>query len=741
MLGQSVVVPRFPNSLLVVGSLAALLSVPLSACFAPRDAPDGGGRELRLVDPAQRAVMEIDLGGELGKGTVVASNESIATTEYPRSSINDDTRYVVAAPSMDWLLVQSGAVVPEGGVLNLLPEYPPAMPRAAAVLVVPKAKVDGKWRTFAPRVARTESKGRVRYVPVEIELGAETSGRKVDLHVDAYPLNWGDRQTYTTGRLEIGVENRLDFAFGILELARHCGPVHFTIEWCEADLCTEIFEETSDPSLPAQQGWQDRSISMAALAGLSGRLVFKSIRSGTNDEPFSFPVWANPTLVRPAKAARGPHNVILLSIDTQRADHLTSYGYQHDTAPFIDRGLAKKGAVFENMVAGATSTSPAHMTMFTGMQASAHGLTQGLEGLAPWIYTVTEAVRSEGYETGAVTEDGWLGIHHGFGRGFNIYVENRSANIMAPTGQVDVTFARAREWLQRHKDRRFFLFLHTFQVHDPFSPPPQYQSLFRQHDGQPIDDNSPWYLKWMNAYDQEIRYTDDEVRTLWREIERLGLAENTIFIVTSDHGESFMEHGYFGHGAHPHEAVVRVPLIVRGPGVANGVRVAEPVGHVDLAPTILDLMGIDASLEQFQGRSLAPELRASNREAEAVGTYFTESWSKITRNAPKHFVGFMAPAFAARRGSLKLIRYKTADGVAYEAYDLARDPDERSNLWPTERDRFVELERLLANYEDGMHAFRARLRGSNEGSGGIDPEAVELDPEQEAKLKALGYLN
>ncbi len=726
-----------------------LISVAMAGCFGPPDLVDLGSRELRLADAFSRAAMRIDVGGELGDDTVVVVDDVRRPDEIPVATIRDDTRLVLAVPTKHWLHVQSGVEIPSDGILELSPGYSPVLPRAQSLLVVPRAKLDGEWRDLPDQVVAIARRGDDDVVEFKLDFGAARAGELADIHVDAVVLSWGAEQSYETGVVQIGPNDRLDTAFGILDEARDNGRVRFSIEWCGSKQCTEVFAETVDPADSAARGWIDRSIALDAYAGLAGRIVFKSALIDSKDAAYSFPVWANPTIVRPDKPAPGPRNVILLSIDTLRADHLTSYGYEHDTSPFMDRTFAKQGTVFDNMVASASSTSPAHMTMFTGVQASVHGLTKGLEGLAPWIETFTESIRDAGYETGAVTEDGWLGRRHGFARGFNTYVENRSPNIMAPTGQVDVTFDRAKRWLERHSDRRFFLFLHTFQVHDPFSPPPAYQGLFHDRDSDDRE-NDVWHRRWLTAYDQEIRYTDDQLAALWSKVEELGLADDTILMITSDHGEGFMEHGYFGHGAHLHEAVVSVPLIVRGPGIAAGRRIQDLVGHVDLAPTILDLMGVEPLERQQQGRSLLPYLSgaaaaAGAPEDDSDCVYFTESWAPQVRIDEHRFERFVPPAFGVRRGSLKLARYKTAEGYRLEAFDLATDPEERSNLWPMQAERFSELAGLLQSYEAAMHELRRRLEGGDSATPrdgkSTAPDAIGLDPAQEEKLRALGYLN
>ena len=145
MRGQSFVVPRFPNFAFLVLGPVLLIAASLSACAPVPDVPDSGQRELRLVDPGSRALMQLDLGGDLGADTAVITGDGMTTTDYPVATINDDSRYALAAPAFDWLLVQTGTEIPAGGLLALSPGYPLGMPWADQVLILPRAKVDGAW--------------------------------------------------------------------------------------------------------------------------------------------------------------------------------------------------------------------------------------------------------------------------------------------------------------------------------------------------------------------------------------------------------------------------------------------------------------------------------------------------------------------------------------------------------------------------------------------------------------------
>jgi arylsulfatase len=307
---------------------------------------------------------------------------------------------------------------------------------------------------------------------------------------------------------------------------------------------------------------------------------------------------------------------------------------------------------------------------------------------------------------------------------------------MDPDGQVDRTFAQARAWLRRNRDKRFFLFLHTFQVHTPYAPPARYTDLFSEHDGVAIDEHAPSHLRWQAEYDREIRYVDDELRLLFETIDALGLRDDTVFILTSDHGEAFLEHGMLEHGSRLDEEVVRVPLLLWGRGVPAALRVKATVSHLDLMPTILDMMELPAP-PGIQGWSLVPLLEGDAGAPFATRPVYSESRGTLALGPDRSTLAFHPPAFLVRVGDRKLTRYRNgAGGHRYEYYDLATDPEERSDLYAARPEEARDLFQLLDRYEESNLSLRAELdRGESPES-----QAVELDPRQEEKLRALGYL-
>jgi len=682
-------------------------------------------------------------GGDVREGAMLAVVRRFAdaeapsplTAELPVATILDDTRFALAAP-LERILVWPKFLPPHEGarVVKLQPVLPNELQSAPRLLVLAHARIDQDWTSRPPEVVTPVRRGRLSTVRIDVPLPAVAAGTPVMVTASALPLDSVDLAERTTEVLEIPADARLEFAMGMLLPRFGYDPVEFAVDACEAERCERVFAEVFDPA--DGEAWRDRRVSLAGLAGRTCRFRFLARRLA-EAAPFSLPVWGNPTLYAEVPRPDGALNLILLSIDTLRADHLPSYGYGRDTAPFLDERFSRGGTVFENPVAAATITTPSHASIFTSLQPASHRTTDGMKVMPKHIPTLPELIRAAGLDTAGVTEDGWLGIRHGFGRGFDVFEENKSAHIMSPEGQVDRTFGEAAAWLERNRDKRFFLFLHTFQVHSPYAPPPRYAELF----AEPGAGARSSHERYRDDYDREIRYTDDELRRLVGRLEDLGLASRTLFIVTADHGEAFLEHGLLEHGGRLHEEVVRVPLLFAGPGIPADRRIATPVAHVDLLPTILELLAIPVP-GWAEGRSLVGLATGRDPESGFAGrALFSETRAKQALAAERRMIPFEAPAFMVRQGSRKLLRYPDgAGGFRYELYDVARDPGERRDLYPTEGEAAAPLRALLDGYDAAGQAHRDRIDASA-GADGAPQETVPLDPGQEEKLRALGYLD
>jgi len=655
----------------------------------------------------------------------------------PTASIRDGTRYVLAAPPLE-TLSSPAAVAPGASVVRLAPVLPAAWQGVRSVVVIPRLQVETLVTDLPPRVVATERSPQGTIARFDVELPPREAKQDTQLAAVAYAEGLADLATQRMPAIEIPEAAWLEFAIGVVESRYGFDLVEFEIQACRDDVCRRLFRELVDPRDERGSGWQNRRISLAALAGTRQQLVFQTRRK-SELAPFSFPVWANPTLY--AEAPRSPEqsNVILISIDTLRADHLTPYGYHRDTSPFMAERFGKHGTLFEHLVASATITSPSHASIFTSLQPVTHQVTEGMMALPFDVTTLAEIVRNNGIKTGAVTENGWLSVNFGFGRGFDRFRELKSASLMFATGQVDATFDGARRWLAWHRDKQFLLFLHTYQVHSPYAPPRAYARLFREGDGRRSDEEVPPHLRAMDAYDREIRYTDDELRGLFESLDELGLTDDTVVIVTSDHGEAFLERGLLEHGGFLTEEMVRVPLMLWGPGIPAGKRIRTPASHVDLMPTVLELLGLPTP-SPSQGVSLLATIRSAEPDpALAARPLFSESPAIWATGADHRPVGFRGPAYLVRQGDRKLARYPTEHGVEYRYYDLASDPREQTDLYPAHAAQAADLVELLES--NLAHGAALRNELAAQASGADTPvRRPELDAQQAEKLRALGYL-
>ena len=523
----------------------------------------------------------------------------------------------------------------------------------------------------------------------------------------------------------------LTFSMGILDIARDQPPVRFTVRFCPADRdCKEIFRE----DFKSDGKWADRTVPLSDFAGKSGRFRFRVAVQGEAGS-WSFPVWGNPTIWERRPRPKDSPNLVLLSVDTLRADHLPTYGYHRDTAPFIDEHFGKGGTVFERAYSAATTTGPSHMTLLTGLDQASHGVLGDdfRSRLPDRAKTLAQILREAGFETGAFTENGPMSADRGFGRGFDQFTENKgNARFGEMQGFVEKTLSDGAKFLRDNKDKRVFLFLHTFQVHTPYLPPEKYQKLFpeplpREHRIRPA--HRP------TLYDQEIRYTDDVLRQFVRDLDAPGVWDNTLFILVSDHGEAFGEHGLLFHGGVPYDEVLSVPLLLRGPGVPPAKRIAETVGLIDVTPTALELLRVEEP-DGMLGRSLVPLLRGDDEPEEWKSRpVFSEASNGTATNLRSTIRGITVPtAIVVHDGDRKFIR---RSNQKHELFDLAEDPGEKKNLWSPSHEATSELIELT----DGYKKKGAEVRATLEAETGPTAPAQVLDPAQQQKLRALGYID
>ncbi len=323
------------------------------------------------------------------------------------------------------------------------------------------------------------------------------------------------------------------------------------------------------------------------------------------------------------------YNLLVISIDTLRADHLKCYGYNQDTSPHLDR-LAKEGVLFENLTSASSWTVPSHMSMFTSLYPSVHGVQTARSALGEGVPTLAQCLAQSGYATAAFVMGTMLNHQYGFNRGFQFYDDFTVKMKVGVPLNVDrgnvftnpVITNLATKWLKKHSRENFFLFLHYWDCHSDYIAPPPFNSQF-DPDYKGIENGRDIFRRAMRddilarisirdlahmeaLYDGSIAYTDEHVGKILGLLQDLGLSEKTLVIVLSDHGEAFLEHGLIYHGNSLYEEELHAPLIMRLPGVIPaGKRVAGNVSHVDLMPTVLGLLQMPAP-SLVQGIDLSP---------------------------------------------------------------------------------------------------------------------------------------
>ncbi|HZP43621.1 MAG TPA: sulfatase [Candidatus Binatia bacterium] len=675
-----------------------------------------------------------------------------STAGLPRVELGTESRPVLGAHPVVVLRRDDAFALPSDGALALDAELPPAM-AASAVLV--DGVVSIRDPAFPVRsLADLRAGGRVevraashvlggpggeRRARLEFALAAGMQGRTGRLVIFARPLGDGPIERDATAPVFVPRGSRLDFGYGVEEAGWRHGmpPVVFRVR-AEPEGAgngsTTLFERRIDPAGDARdRRWFDASVALDAVAGRSVRLVFEreALAAPGVTLPRSFGVVSAPEVVAPAPGGRRRPNVVLVSLDTLRARSVGAYGAPEPTTPAFDARVAAAGALVRQAVTPDPFTPPAHMSMLTGLAPCAHGVLTLDTTLAPDRVTLAERFRAAGYRTAAVTEDAYVHDGAGFERGFDEFIENRSEEDATP-GFAAETFAAAREWIRARGDRPFFLFVHTYQVHEPYTPPRGYEALF----GPPPVGASAQAAR---RYAQEIRYTDDVLADFLDALDACGREDDTILVVTSDHGEAFGEHAVSGHGWDLHDEALLVPLAVRAPGRVPAGRIIEgPVDLIDLAPTLLDLAGL-APLPDVQGRSFAGLL--TGRDAHA----FVEQ--PIVSRA---FADALTPiAVSVRTATYKYIKRYDTPREAF--YDLTTDPEERRSLTVAVADspasvHLREARQLVAEADARCASWRkahpARPAPAALGAPGwlVNRELLEERDAVERKLRSLGYV-
>ncbi|MHC4962396.1 MAG: sulfatase-like hydrolase/transferase [Planctomycetota bacterium] len=404
-------------------------------------------------------------------------------------------------------------------------------------------------------------------------------------------------------------------------------------------------------------------------------------------------------------------HVVLISMDTTRADYLSCYGYPHKTTPNID-AVAAEAVRFEHVISPVPLTLPSHSTMMTGTIPPRHGVHDNLNyTLGDSNVTLAEVLKLNGYTTGAVISSYVLESRFGLDQGFDDYDDEFDQTLTDVAGDQrrgGEVSEHAVRWLQEHQTENFFLFLHYYDPHSPYNPPDNFKNVFASKQS-----NADSTEKAKLAYAEEIAYTDHCIGQVIDKLKSLGLYDSTLLFITGDHGEGLGEHKEMGHGYFIYQESIKVPLIVKVPGSKKAQIVNDMAGLIDIPPTVCSLLGVESS-ESFKGQDLSGLLRHEPSEGHDRSIY-SESLVP-TKYQASPLLGLVS------------VRYKYIQSTRPELYDLRNDPGETNNMISQDPHRARLMEDALA----------ARVAGSL--AADTADSRTQLDEESVKKLESLGYV-
>ena len=644
--------------------------------------------------------------------------------EPRQATIDDVTRYVMG----EWEPVPLTSTAPRqtGNGIQVDATCPDALLGQPVAIVVDRLEIapDPGWHRIAtlpmqrcPDVAGQAVVIPLAGSPIDPPLPLQVTARRSvepSIASEWFDVPWGAQLRLVIGASVAGTPAQRSLPFAVV--AENRAGRRVTL-WQDA---------LPLPTPAADVPWAPRTLSLdwAGLRlGPSMRVVFEA-SAIADDGGQALPFWGSPTIWAPATGPRPPavRNVVLISIDTLRADRLSSYGYPLETTPVLDR-FATEGTLFEQAIAPSNWTLPSHATMLTGLDPCVHqvGSSDGdrqVHPLPSGVRPLAEYLRGAGYATGAFTEDGYVNPTT-FQRGFSVFRADTRHRLPSGGRMIDATLDAAIAWVREKADVPFFLFFHTYEVHEPYEPPVGYEG-FAALRPLPLPPHglppSAEAAADAAAYVAEVAYTDHALARLFAILDTLGLRDRTIVVVTSDHGEAFGEHGVRRHGFSLYEEELHVPLIWRAPGlIASGRRVQQLVGLVDVVPTLLDLLGIERTT-WTSGLSL--------RSALQVGTWTPpSSYRRLT-------IEGLTAERSLRGNGWKVIYRATRP----ELFDLLIDPTEtapRSAATATYATMHATLDGACAH---------GRAMIADASMPDTLPAPTHLPSDQREKLRALGYV-
>ncbi len=451
-----------------------------------------------------------------------------------------------------------------------------------------------------------------------------------------------------------------------------------------------------------------------------------------------------------SRDTRAPRpSLLLVVMDTLRADRLGLYGYARPTSPRIDE-FASSAVVYEAAISPAPFTMPAMAALMTGLYPDRVGVVNHTKAdrLRPGTTTLAELLSTSGYRTGAVVTNPWLGMPAmGHRRGFQEFRTRRMLSKKRGRLSAESVTDQALDIIDGFGNRPFFVWAHYMDTHMPYEPDPEYldalgdagleSNIVQGFKNGRIKPRDLYFSEDVDAdeveatkrlYDAAVREVDDHVGRLLDGLRERGLDENTIVILASDHGESLGERGlYFAHDFTLYEELLRVPLVLKVPDTAPA-RIGAPVSLVDILPTLCGLLDMDCPGD-LSGKAL-PTTPAAADSARVVFAAAAPARQRYDNSPWSHVEGIDGRSTMARTAGAKVIKSPLQDSVRWEAYDLTEDPEELADLGTGED--FAGLRSRLLDWEESMRSWRPRRRAGT----GVAIEAEDLED-----LRSFGYLH
>ena len=440
--------------------------------------------------------------------------------------------------------------------------------------------------------------------------------------------------------------------------------------------------------------WREARVDLAEWSGREIELTLETASEDAGEKPlYGVPVWANPEVLAPQ--AEKPWNVILISLDTLRADRMSLYGYERPTTPRLGSWAEEHAVVFENALAMAPWTLPSHTSMLTGISTLRHGVNHA-RPLPERLELLSEILRGEGYRTMAITGGGYVHPSFRLDQGFDRFrywsgFDPQTGKRQQLNQELEILLADAGQWLETHADERFFMFFHTYDIHHRVLPREPYYSTFSDVEAHPdlrIGDTEwdPGFKKRRSfvlgrgkeerplpeelsslpgdIYDSRIAYLDEHLAGLFEQLESLGLSDHTLVVLTSDHGEMLGEHDLYDHH-YLYDQNLKVPLLVSVPWAARkSSRIETQVRSIDIVPSILDFLG------------LSPQAEA---DGESLRRLMTDGSDGIRRPAWSYAARSNRGLSLRLDNRVKVVFDNTAWTPGYgeaRLYDLEQDPQE-----------------------------------------------------------------